>query len=132
LKYLLDTHVWYWSHEDPDRLGARVRDLIEDASNELWLSPASIWEFGMLADNARVKLPVASVSEWVRRALEATPMRDATITREVAAECRAVALEHDDPADRFLAASARAYDLTLVTADQLLLRGRGYKVLANK
>jgi PIN domain nuclease of toxin-antitoxin system len=43
-----------------------------------------------------------------------------------------VFLPHRDPADRFLAASARAYGLTLVTADDLLIEGSGYHVLANR
>jgi PIN domain nuclease of toxin-antitoxin system len=41
-------------------------------------------------------------------------------------------LAHDDPADRFLAATAEVYELTLVTADEHLLRGRGFRTLANK
>jgi len=43
-----------------------------------------------------------------------------------------VSLPQRDPADRFLAASAKAYDLTIVTADERLIGGSGYKVLANK
>ena len=35
-------------------------------------------------------------------------------------------------ADRFLAATAAALDLQLVTADEQLLAGRGYRVLANR
>jgi PIN domain nuclease of toxin-antitoxin system len=37
-----------------------------------------------------------------------------------------------DPADRFLAATAKTFGLTLVTADENLIRGRGYTVLANR
>jgi len=43
-----------------------------------------------------------------------------------------VNLAHRDPADRFLAATARVFDLTLVTADDNLIRGKGYRVLANR
>jgi len=38
---------------------------------------------------------------------------------------------HEDPADRFLAATAEVYELTLVTADERLLRGKGFRTLAN-
>jgi PIN domain nuclease of toxin-antitoxin system len=38
-------------------------------------------------------------------------------------------LEHQDPADRFLAATASVYDLTLVTADDRLRSGSGFRVL---
>jgi PIN domain nuclease of toxin-antitoxin system len=40
-------------------------------------------------------------------------------------------LGYKDAADRFLAATAKAYDLTLVTADQRLLCIPGLKTLAN-
>ena len=43
-----------------------------------------------------------------------------------------IELPHRDPADRFLAATAKHFGLTLVTADANLIRGRGYAVLANK
>jgi PIN domain nuclease of toxin-antitoxin system len=41
-------------------------------------------------------------------------------------------LPHRDPVDRFLAATARTYGLTLVTADENLLSGSGYPVLGNR
>jgi PIN domain nuclease of toxin-antitoxin system len=39
--------------------------------------------------------------------------------------------DNKDPADRFLAATAVAYDLTLVTADEKLMGIPGLRVLAN-
>jgi PIN domain nuclease of toxin-antitoxin system len=41
-------------------------------------------------------------------------------------------LPHRDPADGFLVATARVYDLTLVTADERLLKARQGAVLANR
>jgi len=38
-------------------------------------------------------------------------------------------VQHDDPADRFIAATASVYQLTLVTADERLLRGKGYETI---
>jgi PIN domain nuclease of toxin-antitoxin system len=43
-----------------------------------------------------------------------------------------VRLAHEDPADRFLAATADVYELTLVTADERVLRGRGFRTLPNR
>ena len=37
-----------------------------------------------------------------------------------------------DPADRFLLATAKVFELTLVTADQHLLKVRDVSVLANR
>ena len=65
-------------------------------------------------------------------ALERVPMREAELNHAVALRSRVVALTNDDPADRFLAATASVYDLTLVTADRRLIDGKGYRVLANR
>jgi PIN domain nuclease of toxin-antitoxin system len=129
---LLDTHIWVWSHVQPERLGKRVTAALEDSSNQLWLSPISIWEFLLLAERGRVRVRDRTApSEWIDAALARAPMHDAPLNREVAVRSRGVRLEHDDPADRFLAATADVYELTLVTADERLLRGKGFRTLAN-
>jgi PIN domain nuclease of toxin-antitoxin system len=46
------------------------------------------------------------------------------MTGEVALVSHELALRHRDPADRFLAASALVYDLTLLTVDERLRRAR--------
>ena len=66
------------------------------------------------------------------RAKPRAPMHDAALTREVAVRSRSVRVEHGDPADRFLAATADVYELTLVTGDERLLRGKGFRTLANR
>lgn len=59
-------------------------------------------------------------------------MREAPITHEIVLESRRIDLPHEDPADRFLSATAKVLDLTLVTADERLLGAEHFKVLANK
>jgi PIN domain nuclease of toxin-antitoxin system len=59
-------------------------------------------------------------------------MQDAPITREVALEVNRLQLPHRDPADHFLAATARIFELTLVTADEQLARSGDFRVLWNR
>lgn len=133
MNLLLDTHIWLWSHTEPERLGKRVAAALADDSNQLWLSPISIWEFLVLAERGRVHVRGGTApADWVETALSRAPMHDAPLSREVAVRSRSVRLEHEDPADRFLAATADAYELTLVTADERLLRGKGFRTLANR
>ena len=129
MRLLLDTHIWLWSLIEPERLGRRTRSELRDAKNELWLSPISIWEAITLHDKGRVYL-AADVTEWITR--NAAPFREAPLTHEVAAATRKVPLDHRDPADRFLAATALVLDLTLVTADTKLLGLGEISTLANR
>jgi PIN domain nuclease of toxin-antitoxin system len=131
VRLLLDTHIWLWSHLQPENLAGRVASALLDPENELWLSPISVWELLLLADKGRVAVST-DPSAWVDAALAKAPMIDAPLNREVALRARSVRIAHEDPADRFLAATSEVYDLTLVTADRLLLAGRGYRKLANR
>ncbi len=131
MRYLLDTHVWVWSLDDPSRLSDRVARALRDPGNEIWLSPISVWEVLLLVEKGRLGLGEEPV-RWIGRALDVSGVREATLNHPVAIRSREVELEHDDPADRFLAATAEIYDLTLVTEDERLLTGKSWSVLSNR
>ena len=57
------------------------------------------------------------------------PLREAALRMKSPLPQKSVVFPHRDPADTFLAASAKVYGLTLVTADDNLLKGKGYPVL---
>lgn len=131
MRLLLDTHIWLWSLVNPDRLSPKVSRELENPENEIWLSPISVWELLTLARKGRVVLNDEPES-WVREALSKVSLKEAWLTHEVVMQSMSLRLPHWDPSDRFLAATAIVYDLTLVTADDRLLRPRQYSVLANK
>ena len=62
-----------------------------------------------------------SYRDWVRLAQERMPIREAPRNREVAMLALELELPHKDPADRFLAATALVYDLSLATVDARLV-----------
>ena len=115
-----------------ERLTRRVAAALTDESNQLWLSPIAVWEFLLLAGRGRVRIHDGqTAAERVEAALSRAPMHKAPINREVAVRSRSIRVEHVDPADRLLAATADVYELTLVTADERLLRGKGFRTLTN-
>jgi len=59
-------------------------------------------------------------------------LTEAPLTIEVALAVSSLSFPHGDPADHVLAASAKVFDLTLVTADRYLIHARGIDVLANR
>ena len=130
MKLLLDTHIWLWSIAAPENLTPRVRVELESPDNERWLSPISTWELMILIERRRVVVDGDSTM-WVRDVLKRIPFREAALTHEVAVVSRTIELPHQDPADRFLAASAKVYELTLVTADERLINSVEFSVLAN-
>jgi len=128
LNLLLDTHIWLWSKLEPKRLSPRATAEFSNSENELWLSPVSIWEALTLMQKGRIR--VEDPFEWVDRAVE--QMREAPLTHEIVRVGLAMPLPHADPADRFLAATAKVLKLTLITADQKLLGLGEISTLANR
>lgn len=130
MKLLLDTHIWIWALLDPDRLSPTVRAALQSPDNELWLSPISVWEALLLAERGRVSVDASPV-EWVEQMVRKLPRREAALTYDIAVASRQLRLSHQDPADRFLAATARVLGLTLVTSDQRLLDSTEFAVMSN-
>ena len=131
MRLLLDTHIWLWSLLEPQRLTPEVRAALVDPDNELWLSPITVWEVLVLARKGRLNLD-RPTDEWIDLALSAAPVQEATLTFQVALESQRIELPHRDTADRILAASARLFDLTLVTADERLLGLEDVSLLPNR
>jgi PIN domain nuclease of toxin-antitoxin system len=128
VNFLLDTHIWLWSQLEPKKLGRRVTAELSNTGNELWISPVSVWEALTLMQKGRVC--VENPYGWAKRYTE--QLREAPLTSEIVMEGLALALPHGDPADRFLAATAKLLDLTLVTADRNLLDLTGIATLSNR
>jgi len=131
VKLLLDTHIWLWSLSERSRLRHHILREIGHVQNELWLSPLSVWEFLMLCRKRRLA-PAEGPQEWLAKAMARAPMRDAPLTFEVAVESEQFQLPHADSVDRFLVATARILDLTLITGDRNLIEAKKCQIMANK
>ena len=128
MKLLLDTHIWIWLLQSPERLGSHTQQELRNTANELWVSPISTWEALMLHRKKRVELSEDFLA-WLR---QSTPgFKLAPFTHEIVLAAELLDL-HDDPADRFLAATAEVFGLTLVTADQKLLALESIRTMGNR
>ena len=127
MNLLLDTHIWIWAKSDVARIGKRAAQELSNRDNELWISPVSVWEALALMQKGQIRM--ANPFLWVERAAE--QMREAPLTSEIVRVGLALHLPHADPADRFLAGTAKVLNLTLVTADRRLLGLGDIASLAN-
>jgi len=131
MKLLLDTHIWLWSALEPHRLARRVHRTLADPENELWLSPISVWELSLLCRKGRVRIPT-DFPAWVAKNMAELQLTEAPLTVEVALAISSLRLPHNDPADGFIAATAKVFGLTLVTADEQLAALTDIAVLSNR
>ena len=129
MNYLLDTHILIWALLEPSKLSDNIIVTLEDPDNMLWISPISLWEIFILVEKKRIKLDV-DPEAWIREITSQVPIKEAALNHEVAIESRKIDLPHQDPADRFIAATAVVYDLTLLTADKRLQECPQLQILA--
>ncbi len=118
MRLLLDTHIFLWWADAPERLRAPQREAIEDPASEVFLSVASLWEMAIKVGTGRLDFPVADIeAHTVGRGLGLLP-----ILAPHAVELLALPRLHGDPFDRMLIAQARAEGLILVTDDTMIRR----------
>ena len=121
MSLLLDTHVWIWSQEQPDRLGPEATRLLTDPEVPLYVSTVSTLEIARLVTTGAIELTGTLIS-WVTATLDSLGCKTVEISHAIAAEAYALPPGfHKDPADRLLAATARLEHLTLLTADERIL-----------
>lgn len=119
MKLLLDTHIWLWYALGDDRLSDHLKSLILNMDTELWISPISLWEVMLLAEKGKITL-ANKPEDWIQQSLDALQILEAPLIGDIAILSRQINLSHQDPADRFIAATALYYDLKLATVDTRL------------
>ncbi len=134
-RLLLDTHVALWLDSGDDRLRASTRALIDDCWQDggtILLSAVTAWEIALLVDTGRIDLDIP-VEAWINRFLGRPGIEAVPLSHRAA--CRSYQLhhlEHRDPADRLLIATAIELACPLVTYDERIARfgnkhGRQYQ-----
>ena len=116
MRLLLDTHALYWYVEDHPQLSKSAQQLIQDASNEILISPASYWEMAIkisigkwrLNDPYEKFLDIA-INSYGFEILPILP----THTQEVVG----LPFHHRDPFDRLLVSQAIAERIPIVSSD---------------
>ena len=128
VRLLLDTHIIVWAAGDSGRLDKRTANLLADPRNDVWFSSVSAWELALLAERGRLTL-LPDAERWLESAVSGLGLQEAPLTSAIALDSLRLTISTKDPADRFIAATARAFDCTLVTADAALRRIPGQRVV---
>lgn len=129
MNLLLDTHVWIWSQQSPEELGSEASGALVDEEGQNSVSAISALEVARLVAAGVIRLSIP-LADWVRDSMAALGAQNLPLTRDIALEAYSLPEPfHKDPADRILVATARLHALTLVTADERMLRYEGVQAL---
>ena len=117
VRYLLDTHAFLWMAADPDQLSRRVRKIVRNKNNRLYLSAASGWEIALLEKLNRIKLP-DEPQRFIPEAIQRLSVLPIPISFSTAITAAMLPLIHRDPFDRIIIAEAEKGKLIVITKDK--------------
>src|SRR5580765_8747830 len=98
MTYLLDTGVWLWSLWEPERIARKAREVMEDLSQEVFLSAVTAWEIAIKSAAGKLKLPEPPVS-YVPRRMADQGLRPLAISHPHALAVHGLPVHHRDPFD---------------------------------
>ena len=116
MKYLLDTHAVIWYVEDSSELPKKIKDLIDNPENDIYISSVSFWEIAIKVSLGKLDLELA-FDEF----LATIKSRDFTflqIEDEYLNRLLGLPFIHRDPFDRLIITSALTENLTIITIDE--------------
>lgn len=123
MRVLLDTHVLLWLLMAPQRLGARVRDALEDPGHEVMFSAVNIWEVAI--KRALAKPGFDFTADDVLHGARSTGLVELPVSALHAARVATLETIHQDPFDRLLVSQALCETARLLTADRMVARYGG-------
>lgn len=116
MNLLLDTHSFLWFIGGNTNLSPTARSLIEDTSNQPFLSLASLWEIAIKSSLG--KLTLAQPFEVLMpRQMELNGIKPLNIELDDLALVAKLPLHHRDPFDRLLVAQAIERQIPIISAD---------------
>jgi PIN domain nuclease of toxin-antitoxin system len=126
---VLDTHIFIWYALNDPRLDEGLRLRMENDPRAVYLPSICLWEALLLIEKGRLKINAQNPRTTLVGCLKQSGFNEAPLTAEIAVLSRTLAFSHDDPADRFIAATAFALGAELATSDTRL-RGLSWVRLA--
>ena len=116
MRALLDTHTFLWWITDRPQLSARVREIIGDGGNELFLSAASGWEIAIKAQLGKLELP-DDLGRFIIEQLALNAFTSLPIQMDHALRVYTLPRHHRDPFDRILVAQCQLENMPILSAD---------------
>lgn len=134
-RYLIDSHIFLWARETPERLLAGERDALADSANEVAVSAATIWELSIKMALGRLT-PLLNwrdlPQDYFARSAAALAIPILPVEAPEAEHVRTLPPIHDDPFDRLLIAQALIGGWSIMTRDEVFGRYPGVRVFSGE
>jgi len=116
MRLLLDTHSFLWFVSGNPQIRSSARMLIEDVSNQPFLSVASLWEMAIKMSLGKLSLG-QPFETLIPQQLSLNGIALLGITISHTAVVARLPFHHRDPFDRLLVAQAMTEQMSIVSGD---------------
>src|SRR4051794_35303812 len=118
MTHLFDTNTWIRLADSPLQIAPGVRAQIAAMASPCGLSAISIWEVCLKFRRGRLQLS-AALDDWLAKTLPQSLIQILPLDGKIARLTTELpGIFHNDPADRFVVATAILHGLTIVTSDE--------------
>ena len=119
MRFLLDTHIFLWMISSPQKLKQKVKLILENGDNLLFLSAMSGLEISIKYQIGKLKLPEQPV-DYIIKKMNEYAIEELSIKMVHAAYVNTLPEIHKDPFDRLLIAQSIIEKLPLITNDKII------------
>jgi PIN domain nuclease of toxin-antitoxin system len=115
---LIDSHTLIWALDNPAKLTSVATTALQDPTNDLRISAASVWEIAIKVGKGNLPLSL-SFRTWMDKAIADLGLSIIPITLDHADRQSSLPFHHRDPFDRMLASQALIEGIPLVSSDSI-------------
>ncbi len=119
MRHLVDTQAMYWYAAGDSQLSATAKTLIQDATNEILISPASYWEIAIKVSLGKWILH-QPYQDFMDVCLNKYGFTILPIEPKHTAALTTLPYHHKDPFDRLIVAQAIVEGIPVISADSQL------------
>lgn len=121
MKCLLDTCTYYWLVDNQAEISPAALKEIGDSNNSLHVSAITITELHRLVRKGKVSIHAPNgLDDWFRKGLMQHQVVCEPITLDIVHTAETLPAIHNDPADRWIIATAQVLGARILSPDTIM------------
>lgn len=122
MKILLDTCTFLWTISEPKSLSPSALKTLQNANNQLFLSPISLWEVLIKLGKGKLSINTGglAVEDFLIQQRKLHGIESLLLNESSVKQLAKLPSLHQDPFDRMLICQAIANNMVLVTPDKYI------------
>lgn len=118
MKFILDTHVLIWWSGESNKISTKVKNLLIDKNNNIFISFVSIWEIQIKSQLGKLELNIP-LSQLIQDQQDINQLQLLPISLNHIYSIESLPQHHKDPFDRLLISQSIVEQMPILSIDNL-------------